>query len=238
MVVTSSAQTRTVGVASGNWFKYGEINVTWSSNDPNAPKAWYGMNFEEYNETAWVSAEITGVSGKNVTMQYVVHFKNDTDETASSWVNVETGDGNATSMLISANLGVNDTLYTSGPYSIWTINETITRTYVSGPRETNHINLTYGPYNYTIPPDTEVYYYYSMNFYWDKLTGFLVEDNFEIMNQTGEYITEWSLQFRVSESNVWVVPEFPSWIPVLTLFIVLTSAIVVYKRRLVEKPIN
>lgn len=236
MVVTSSAQPRTVGVTVGDWVKFGDVNVTWSSNDPNTTKVWYGMDLERYNETEWMMAEITQVAGTNVTIQYTERFKNGTEETSSGWGDIDTGDGNATFMLIAANLNENDTLYTSGDYSNYLINETITRVYPDSTRETNHINMTYGPYNYTIPPDTEVYYFYSMNFYWDKATGILVEDSFEMTNQTGEYFTAWSMDFKITESNVWVVPEFPSLTSIVLILVVLTTAIVIYKRRLLKAP--
>jgi len=228
MVVTSSAQTRTVGVNVGDWIKFGDINVTWSSNDPNATKIWYGMDLERYNETEWGKGQIMQVSGTNVTIQYTERFKDSTEETSSVWIDIDTGDGNATLMIISANLNENDALYTSGDYSTYLINETITRVYPDTTRETNHINMTYGPYNYTIPPDTEVYFFYSMNFYWDRATGILVEDSFEMTNQTGEYLTTWSIDFKITESSVWVVPEFPSLTSILLILVVLTTAIVIY----------
>jgi hypothetical protein len=237
MVVTSSAQPRTVGVTVGDWVKFGDVNFTWSSNDPNTTKVWYGMDLERYNETEWVMTEITQVAGTNVTIQHTERFKNSTEETSSGWLDIDTGDGNATFMLIAANLNENDALYTSGDYSNYLINETITRVYPDSTRETNHINMTYGPYNYTIPPDTEVYYFYSMNFYWDKATGILVEDSFEMTNQTGEYFTAWSMDFKITESNVWVVPEFPRLTSIVLILVVLTTAIVIYKRRLLKQSI-
>lgn len=234
----TASPTRTVGVNPGDWIKFGDITVTWSSNDPNASKVWYGMDLEMYNQTEWVTVEITQVSGTNVTIQSVQHFKNGTEETSGGWIDVDTGDGvNATSMLISANLNENDAMYTSGDYSTWFINETITRTYPDGVRETNHINMTYA-YNYTIPPDIEVDYFYSMNFYWDRATGILVEDTFEIRNQTGAYLTTWSMDFTITESNVWVIPEFPSFL-ILSLFMIATLlTVIVYRRKHSSKLMN
>jgi len=237
MVVTSSAQPRTAGVSVGDRFEFGDVTVTWSSNDPNASKVWYGMDLEWYNQTEWMSGEVTQVSGTNVTMQSVLHFKNGTEEISGGWIDVDTGEGvNATLMLISADLNENDAIYASGNYSTWLINETTTRTYPGGVRETNHINFTYA-YNYTIPPDTSIDYFYSMNFYWDRATGMMVEDSFEMRNQTGEYLTAWSMDFKITESNVWVVPEFPRLTSIVLILVVLTTAIVIYKRRLLKQSI-
>lgn len=227
-----ASPTRTVGVNVGDVFTYADINVTWSSNDPNATKDPYGMGLEMYNQTEWVSVEITGVSGRNVTVQSIQHFKNGTEDISGGWIDVDTGDGvNATIMVIGANLNVGDPIYTAGDYSTWFINETIMRVYPDSTRDTCHINMTYA-YNYTIPPDTDVDFFYSTNFYWDRATGIMVEDSFEMINQTGDYLTAWSMMFSITESNVWVVPEFLNlavWLAVITIA---TAVLVVGKRRL------
>jgi hypothetical protein len=77
-----------------------------------------------------------------------------------------------------------------------------------------------------------------MNYYWDKSTGMLVEDYYEVINQTGEYLTTWSVLSRITESNVWVVPEFPTSASILLILIVLTATIAIYKRRLLKTPIH
>lgn len=227
-----ASPTRTVGVNVGDVFTYGDINVTWSSNDPNATKDPYGMGLEMYNQTEWVSVDITGVSGTNVTIQTISHFKNGTEEISGGWIDVDTGEGvNATTMIIGANLNEGDPIYTAGDYSTWFINETTTRVYPDSTRETCHINMTYA-YNYTIPPDTDVDYFYSMNFYWDWATGIMVEDSFQMTNQTGEYLTAWSMTFSITESNVWVVPEFPNLAAWLAVITIATVVLVLGKRRL------
>lgn len=70
MVVTSSAQPRIVGVNVGDWFKYGDITVTWSSNDPNAtfpPPGYEG--WEELNETEWMLISVEDIFSTNITFQ-------------------------------------------------------------------------------------------------------------------------------------------------------------------------
>jgi len=237
VVVPSSAQPRVVGVNVGDWFKFGTIDINWSSNDPNAtfpPSGWEWL--EERNATEWVLFSVVDVSGTNVTFQSTEHFESETERIQISYIDVDTGAGNISFGAIAANLNANDTLYTAPPYSSFTINETVTRTYPSGVRETNLFNMT-DESSWTIN-ETQYYYYYTMNFYWDKATGVLVEQYFEAIYQTGEYLTSWSSLASLTESNVWVVPEFPAWTLVLILFVVFTFAVVAYKRRLVKKPIN
>ena len=236
MVVTSSAQPRIVGVNVGDWFKYGDIAVTWSSNDPNAtfpPPGYEG--WEELNETEWVSYSVEDISSTNITFQSTEHFKNGTERTESGYIDIDAGGGNMTYMAISANLDVNDTVYTSVDYT-WRINETVVRTYPDGVRDTNHVNMT-GEYSWTIN-ETECYYYYFMNFYWDKPTGIIVESSIEERNQTGDYLTTWSVSMGITDSNKWVVPEFPTWTSILILCVVITFATAICKRRLLKTPIH
>jgi hypothetical protein len=73
--------------------------------------------------------------------------------------------------------------------------------------------------------------YYSKNIYWDRPTGMCVEESYEMRNQTGEYLTTWSMSFRIADSNVWIIPEFPSFL-ILPLFMIATSlAVIVHKRK-------
>lgn len=238
-VVTSvAAQPRIVGVNVDDWFKYADITLNWSSNDPNAtfPPSDYEW-LAEMNETEWELLSIVDVSATNITSQITMHYKNGTEETSGGYVDVDTGGGeNATFMVISADLNANDTIYTSPEWSDYKINETIFRTYPDSGRETNHINIT-GEYSYTMN-ETQHYYYYAMNFYWDRPTGILLEESFEHINQTGELLTTWSFLLRITESNIWVIPEFPTWTSTLLILIVLTVAIVFYKRRLPKTSIH
>jgi hypothetical protein len=224
-VISAAAQPRMVGVDVSDWFKY-VATVDWSSNDPNAtfpPPDWEML--EEMNETEWMLCTFESISGTNITLQFTSHFKNGTEIVENGYIDVDTGDGNMTYVVISSNLDVNDTVYTSLEYSTQKINETVIRSYPNVVRETNHMNQTMtGIFN-------ETSLYYSKNIYWDRPTGMCVEESYEIRNQTGEYLTTWSMSFRIADSNVWIIPEFPSLI-ILPLFMMATLlAVIVYKRK-------
>lgn len=189
------------------------------------------------NQTEWMLMSIVDVSGTNISLQGVAHYKNGTEEPSGGYVDIDTGGSeNVTGMVISANLDVNDTVYTSGDFSTWRINETIVRTYPDEVRNTNHVNMTY-EHSYTLN-ETQYYFWLSINFYWDRSTGILVEESFEQISQTGEYLTTWSVLLRITESDVWVVPEFSTLTSILLVFIVITTAIGIYKRRILKALIH
>ena len=131
-------------------------------------------------------------------------------------------------MAISANLDTNDTLYTSGVFSTYRINETIVRTYPDSVRDTNHLNMTMT----WISNETQLFTV--VNLYWDKSTGIIVEESFEARNQTGDYLTTWSGLMGITDSKKWVVPEFSTLTSILLVFIVITTAIGIYKRRILK----
>jgi hypothetical protein len=68
-----------------------------------------------------------------------------------------------------------------------------------------------------------------MNFYWDKSTGILVEDYYGVISQTGEYLTTWSALARMTESDGWAVPEFPSFL-ILPLFMIVALVAIMTSR--------
>jgi hypothetical protein len=234
MVVTAAtAQERTVGVAEGDWFSY-EIIVSWESTSPDElPPPSYG-DWERMNGTEWAKITITDVSGTNVSFQYLTHYKNGTEETGNGYIDVDTGDSaQGAFTIIAANLDVNDSVYTSGDYSTYTINETRTRAYQDGVRNTNHLNMSH-ELSWTIG-ETDYSFCQTSNFYWDKETGVLAEDIIDFHNQTGEHQTTLSIATRVTDSNVWVVPEFPVGSSMLVIAVIVTVTIISIEHRLTKK---
>jgi hypothetical protein len=222
LVWSASAQARTAGVAVSSTFKYG-VTVSWSSNDPSATPL---SSLEDANATQWIQLAVTDVSGTNVTEQLTTNYKNGTDITNDGWVDVDTGGGNLTIYFISADLSPGDSIYTTvSPYNTWTINETVSRTYASGARDTNHVNVT------TASTSSLGNISIANNLYWDKSTGVLVELSAAESNQTGAYLTTWSEDLQISDSNVWTVPEFPTWTATLIMLIALTSVTILISRQ-------
>jgi hypothetical protein len=212
LVVEASAQSRTVGVSVGDKFRY-NIIVTWSSNDTSATPP---SDVVEANNTQWLDFTVTAISGTNITTQLTSHMKNNTEFTGSGWKDVNTGSGNLSMFFISANLNEGDLVYASSSYKI---NETVPRTYLGGVRDTNHFNMT--------SPVIGM----SQSIYWDKSTGVFVELLMETTTNMGAYTTTWSIGYQIVSSDLWVVPEFPSWTPLLLILISVTSATIVIGRQ-------
>ena len=241
MVVTLSAQERIVGVTVGDWFRYGDITVSWSSNDPSATFPPPGRPWlEEENETEWTLMSVQNISHTTIFFQTIKHFKNGTEKNELGFIDIVTGFGNISAYVhyvaISANLTVNDTVYTGPHFSSWKIDETIVRTYLDGERETNHLNMT-RKWNITRYIDSltvngtgQAF----INYYWDRSTGILVEHSYEEIEEVGEYLTTLSMSYRITESNVWVVPEFPTSALILLIFVVLIFATAIYKLKLLK----
>ena len=218
LVMTASAQTRTVGVSVGNKLKY-NMSVSWTSNDPNATAPQYII---DQNNTQWMQLEVMAISTFNVTAQMTSHLNNGTEITNGGSIDVNSGSGqNFTAFIISAGLGIGDSLYNSSSFNAMTINETINRPYPSGARATNHINVTVpsGGLSQLI------------DFYWDKSTGALVEGLSKTVNQTATYTTTTLVHIQIADSNVWIIPEFPTWTTPLLIIIAVTSATVIATKK-------
>jgi hypothetical protein len=59
----------------------------------------------------------------------------------------------------------------------------------------------------------------------------MIEETMSYLNQTGSYTTTWGLSMPISYTNLWIVPEFPSFL-ILPLFMMATLlAIIAFRRK-------
>jgi hypothetical protein len=227
MVATVSA--RTVGVWMYDEFEYDDIVAYWYSTDPSATP---DPSLEEINKTELYRVRVVGISGTNITLQMTMEFKNGSSETAIGYIDIDTGEGNMSNSVIGAGLNAGEPIYISSPTII---NETIPRDYPGGSRLTNHLNMTQ---EYIWPGGSQ---HFSSNYYWDREIGIFVEMYVECFMESPEGpegvespggITTWSVLIKITSSNRWVVPEYPTFASILTLTITFTAILVIYKRRL------
>ncbi|UCG45724.1 MAG: hypothetical protein JSV58_02820 [Candidatus Bathyarchaeota archaeon] len=229
---------REVGVKVGDWGLYGNITVTWSSNDP-------GMEPDESlilsNNTAWFRHDVTVVTGPAVFFRNTTHLKDGTEISNTAWVDIESGTGNGTLMFISAWLNDGVLLYEQTIEPVY-INRTLTGTYAGAERLVNHLSLRS---SYTVDATEPQNILISLDYYWDQATGILVEREGSFINQTGSYLTSWHKSDMLVETNLWESGGAPpptinggSLIPWLlggAIIVLLGVSIIVYRRRGTEK---
>jgi hypothetical protein len=221
--IANLAQALVPGVTQGNEFTY-DIMGLWSSPSTNVEIPAYLL---EFNKTDYYKVIATEVSGADVSVHTVWRFANGTEIEGDSEINLETGIYTGGFWAIfAADLGANDRVRPQG-YDQSTVNETITRDYLGGERETNHLMLTLQQYDSSDPTHTSLYTEKS-DIYFDKQTGMLVElrDDDFYSNPSRTVTIIW----KIRDSNVWNVPEFPI-ILIPTLFMIATLLIVIaYKK--------
>ena len=227
-IIGTSAATpvRTPGVNNGDSATYGNVSYSYYSNPSSPPPP----EWEALGKTDRFVGTVQNIAGTNVTVSSDLHYSNGTDEPQSGWVDIDTGDNvNLGFLLISANLNAGDPIYSGSTYSTYVINETVSRTYSSGARQTNHLNETM---SFSYPGIASVYL--SMNFYWDRTTGILTELSI-VSNQTMSYPTlnetDLSISFELTQTNRWTVPEFGG-LPQILLLLSSITVVAVAQRRL------
>ena|SRR3990170_6537197 len=180
-----------LGVRQGNSFTY-DVTYFWSSTDSSAaPPA----NWIEANTTESLKANVQSVLDTWVTIETIQHFQNGNETTGSELADVATGAGGSI-LVYAAGLDEGDRLYPQSTSLPWTINETVSRSYSSGPRDTNHIEVRM--------TDLEDYVYRYSSLYFDKATGIMVEAYLEdVMTSIPDQT--FARTIVIKESNVWVV---------------------------------
>jgi hypothetical protein len=202
VIVTNLGSTSDVvaGVKKGDEFTY-DLKGYYSSNDPDetAPVALLDINMTE-----WYKITVTSVVGPEVTIDTTWRFSNGTELTGTGNVNVETGIHYPTEgfwAIYAANLKANDFTRPNGPDRS-TINETSTRDYASGTRETNRISLVLQYYDANDPSYTTTWTEY-MNTHFDRQVGILVELR-DISVYTNPDVTI-TLVWTLTNTNRWKV---------------------------------
>ena len=195
---TQSAQVAVPGVTEGNVFTYDVMGIVVSSSDSNATVP---EQFLELNMTEWYKVTITKVSGPEVSISTVQRFKNGTEVSGTSTVNVDTGISSPVRgfwAIYAANLREQSRVRPNGPDRS-TVNDTIPRDYgAGGTRETNLLTLITQYYDADDPTITYTEY---GNTYFDKQTGMLVELRYiSVYNDPKITLT---LLWKIRSTNVW-----------------------------------
>jgi hypothetical protein len=213
-----SAQSATPGVTAGDVFQY-SYTATWNSTKTNEPVP---SNIADLIQTQSFQIKIIGVTGTTVNAETTTRYKDGTTKTETGTVNVQSGDihlpfGN---LIIGANLNPNDKIYPSWEQDF--INQTVTRNYQSGSRETNQRLVETNTEN--AYEKTEVYY--------DKARGIAIESYFERRDIYPSQTQTFTETITNTNSEVWsVIPEFPSTAVLMLLLIAIPIVLVAYKKK-------
>jgi hypothetical protein len=211
------AQTRVPGVHQEDYFIY-DITSHWSSSNASLTVPPYLLGI---NDTRWYNVTVSSVQGINVTARTAQHFANGTDD--NRLITLDVDSGSIYFMVgfqgfFDANLVAGDLLRPSGNDTV-TINQTISRDYASGKRETNVLTLSYPVTDYTNSSLGTA----TVTYYIDKATGVLVErkDYAEFPDQNGSEV--WVLK----DTNLWANTAAPiPWLIITVVVVVIVVAIV------------
>ncbi len=156
-----------------------------------------GVVPEDHNVT-WAKIEVIGVDGNKVNVAITSRFLGGKEETVTSILNIETGEiGDG--FIIPANLREGDTFVKQIDGTV-TISEVEKRTYANEKRE-------------VVTATTS-----STEFYWDQLTGFLVEASSTYEN--------FSIGSKMEKTNLWQAETFG--LHSVTVIVLLVLVIVIF----------
>jgi hypothetical protein len=205
-----SVEAGNVGIKAGDWIKIQYKITGWPAGQP-------------YPE--WLKLEFLSVEGTSANVQVTMHMSDGTEQSDTAPVDLAEGGGEAfglSGFVISANLTTGDSIYMTG-YGDIAIEGEPTRTY-AGARRT----VVYASISQSIPYQGEV----QLTYYWDKLTGVMVE-----VSMTYSGITATA---KATETNMWEAGPpavgIQWWIWIIVAVVVVAVGIVVYRLKKRKTP--
>ena len=208
----------TVGVSVGDTLTY-EGTVEWEADEgvpfpPNPMITW----LVPFNGTDWFSFTVTNVSGTLITFETLHHWKDGTETTGTFVENIASSSYHA----IGANMEVGDEITPSTPITTAAIiDETVEWEYDGMTREINHAWM-----NLNVTGNTAHF-----EWWYDKATGIQLKliDNSSAVTEQGN--ATWVAMAELVETNLWVIPEFPTGTAMLLIFVAITVCIDIYRRK-------
>jgi hypothetical protein len=182
----------------GDVFTYDIIGFA-SVNDTNVT---IPERFLELNMTEWYRVTVASVSGPELSFNTTWRFINGTEIENSNKINLVTGINNpAFWAMYPANLTTRSLVRPEGSDGVF-VNETETRNYKGGARETNIISLQNQFVDTDDPTQSRTYYDY-LYVHFDRQTGVLVElRNLKVYSSPEVILT---VLWELKASNVWSI---------------------------------
>jgi hypothetical protein len=205
--VVAAPAVRTPGVKPGDWVRYGNFLSHWNAERPGQSPF---ENLLDANATLWVQSTVLSVSGALVTFESRTHYRNGTETSLTSEVDVNTGVGDGNLTYVSVGLGVGDRVYTIGDLGLARINATLSRSYVGLTRQTNLLNVTSVSNDVVNGTSTALW----SEHYWDKTTGVIVEQFWSFANiDASGFLTEASIEYEMIDNSMWLDPNISDNVP-------------------------
>ncbi len=185
------------GVSKSEVFEYSYV-LYWSSSDTSESPP---SNYLDLNETKTIQLKITEVTGTKINLEKIDSLKNGSQKQQSGFIDINTGNVQISfgSLIVASDINAQDKLYPSGGDAI--ISETISRTYTSGQRETNHF------ISQTNEPDHNQ----MVEIYYDKLKGVAVSYYFETQETSNGHTTSTQEYLTCTNVDTWIVAPLPSY---------------------------
>ncbi len=192
----TEAQLVDVGVEVGDWVKYGNISVTWDSEEIEPDPEVAGLN-----STLWYRNDVYDIVDTTIFFRQTSQYKNGTPHTAGFHLDLYNGIGNDTYMFTAAKLRVDDLLYPALTEPLW-VNETIHRFSAGAIREVNYLKLSG---TQIAEEDPLRFLQISINYYWDRATGVLTlrEGAGLYTEASGRQIAAWTRSEELIDTNLW-----------------------------------
>ena len=187
-LVTTSAQTVTVGVNPGNIFEY-NYAFSWESTYPNATMP---SEYKELKDTQNIKITIKNVFESLINLDLTKNFKNGTLSTQSGTIDVDKQEINIIYgfLIIRSNANTNELIYPSGGHE--KLGETTTRTYPVGQIEI----IRY------IKTDTSETTFMKVEIFYDIVTGITAEYQYEYREMSDSYATTIKESMILQNSNI------------------------------------
>ncbi len=218
-------------MANGDVFRY-SYTCYFNSNDPHAvpPTA-----FSWINQTNYFMINVTGVSDSSVNFNTMLLGLNGSSSFGVCSMNVGTGMAS-----ISGYAGPTDA---SNFYFMARNVGMMGRMFPSSLTESNYKRYPYDELwwqsrltNYLTTSTNQNGVTVNSDYYFDQATGMMVQWRQEAIQTSGNFQTNSTQMMKISSSSVWVIPEFPTSLIILSFIAITTvSALIVSARAKFKK---
>ena len=224
MIVPSLSQVdMTVGVSVGDSFTFVQESMSLTADNDDVEISMFATPWLYLNESDYVTYTVADVddAAKIITFDVLTHWSNGTETTVQAEEAIEES---YTYMAIGANMEAGDVIREASFLPERTINETITMEYVDESRETN---VHYAVWDFSMfgAGISE------RDYYWDKETGMKVKEVIRYDEDLDQGAIHLEQTVVLTDTSLWVVPEFPTGTVMLLVFIAITVSIDLYRRK-------